>query len=173
MRATHGKVALPQAPGTATQWPFWCPRYSAAALTLPLAAISVFMTSSIGTRLSPWAAAYQVGIDSRSWPDLACASAAIVSSSLSPFEVMKSIDSSTLFLSAHSWQSLRIGSSAVGTQWSQKPQASLPAACAPLTNGVASAVVEASAAPVFSRVRLVKIVMLPPNEHSARDALCA
>src|SRR3954452_19362618 len=155
MRATHGNSALPQTPGTATHLPFCLPRYSAASLTLPLPAISVFMTSSIGTRLSACAEAYQVGIDRMSCPDLACASAAIVSSNLSPFEVMKSIFRSILFLSAHSWQILRIGSSAVGTQWSQKPQDSRPAAWAPLTNGMLIVLAPAAAAAVRSRVRLV------------------
>ena len=48
-----------------------------------------------------------------SWPDLACASAAIVSRSLSPFEVMKSIVMSTFSLAAHSRQSCSSGSFAV------------------------------------------------------------
>ena len=56
-----------------------------------------------------------------SWPDLACASAAPVSSSLLPCEVMKSIWTSTFSLSAHSLISVSVASLALGTQWSQKP----------------------------------------------------
>jgi hypothetical protein len=37
-----------------------------------------------------------------SWPDFACASAAVVSSSLLPWPVMKSIVTSTFSFSAHS-----------------------------------------------------------------------
>jgi hypothetical protein len=84
-------------------------------------------------------AAYQVGIVRMSWPDLACSSAAPVSISLSPCEVMKSIFSSTFSLSAHSRQSLLSMSFAPGTQWSQNPTLSLPAAWALRTNGAVTA----------------------------------
>src|SRR3984893_8093664 len=50
---------------------------------------------------------------------------------------------STFSLSAHSWHSLVSVSLAPGTQWSQKPTESLPAAKAPRTKGAASAVVAA------------------------------
>src|SRR5258706_13805078 len=93
------------------------------------------MTSSIGVRLSAWPAAYQDGIDRMSCPALACASAAMVSRILSPLEVMKSIDRSTFSLAAQSMHSLRIGSLADGTQWSQKPHTSLPPAGAPGAGG--------------------------------------
>ena len=63
-----------------------------------------------------------------SWPDLACASAAVVSSSLLPCEVMKSILTSTFSFSAHSLISVSVAPLAPGTQWSQKPTDSLPAA---------------------------------------------
>ena len=59
---------------------------------------------------------------------LACASAAWVIWILKPFDVMKSIVTSTLFLSAQALTCLFIVSFAVGTQWSQKPTVSLPAA---------------------------------------------
>src|SRR5436189_281695 len=85
---------------------------------------------------------------------------------LSPLEVMKSIVNSTLFLSAHSWQILRIGSSAVGTQWSQNPQESLPAAWAPRTNGAAMTTLEAAAA-VRSTARLVKLLGIFPPKSTA------
>ena len=63
-----------------------------------------------------------------SWPDLACASAAPVSSSLLPWVVMKSIVTSTFSFSAHSLISVSVALLALGTQWSQKPTDSLPAA---------------------------------------------
>src|SRR3954453_5380894 len=50
--AGEGRVA--QVPGTATQWPFCLPRYSAAWLTWPFSAISDCMMSSIGSRFSAW-----------------------------------------------------------------------------------------------------------------------
>ena len=59
------------------------------------------------------------------------ASAACVILNFSPVLVMKSTERSTFSLSAHSWQSLARTSFAPGTQWSQNPQASLPAAYAP------------------------------------------
>ena len=63
-----------------------------------------------------------------SWPDLACASAAIVSRSLLPCEGMKSIWTSTFSLAAHSLTRALVALLAPGTQWSQKPIDSLPAA---------------------------------------------
>ena len=62
------------------------------------------MTSSTGSRqLGVAAGGHQVGKAKMSWPDLACASAAMVSRILLPCEVMKSIWTSTFSLSAHSW----------------------------------------------------------------------
>src|SRR4051794_33514445 len=88
-----------------------------------------------------------------SWPEPACASAAIVMRNLSPVLVMKSAFTSTFSLSAHSWTILRITSLAPGTQWSQNPTLTLPAAWAPRTNGVANI----AAAPAASRLRLVTL----------------
>ena len=51
-----------------------------------------------------------------SWPVPACASAAAVSLSFSPCEVMKSILTSTLFLVPHSLQSAANALLAPGTQ---------------------------------------------------------
>src|SRR5215467_10057211 len=75
-------------------------------LTAPFSAVNVFIRSSTGSRCSALGAAYQVGIPRMSCPDRACSSAAPVSMSLSPCEVIKSIVMSTFSLSAHSWQSL-------------------------------------------------------------------
>src|SRR6202035_679823 len=77
----------------------------------------------------------------------------MVSRSLSPFDVMKSTVISTFSFAPHSRQSCSRGAVAVGTQWSQNPHESLPAAKAPRTKGAAIAV-EASAA-VFKTVRRV------------------
>src|SRR3954464_15494643 len=73
-----------------------------------------------------------------SCPDLDCASAAPVSSSLLAWVVMKSTVTSTFSFSPHSLMSAEVASLALGTQWSQKPTDSLPAACAPRTNGAAT-----------------------------------
>src|SRR5260370_41122162 len=108
-------------------------------------------TSSTGSRFSAWPGAYQLVNCNTSWPDLACASAAIVNRSLSPLDVMKSTVISTFSFAAHSRQSCSSGGVAVGTQWSQKPQESLPAAKAPRTKGAATAV--EARAPVFKTVR--------------------
>ena len=51
-----------------------------------------------------------------SWPDLACDSAAVVSSILLPWDVMKSIETSTLFFSAHSFTRASVALLAPGTQ---------------------------------------------------------
>src|SRR5205823_2221505 len=90
-----------------------------------------------------------------SCPDRACASAAIVSISLSPCEVTKSIAISTFSLSAHSLQSLVMTSLAPGTQWSQKATLSLPAAWAPRTKGAAANAVVAIAAAPSTRRRVI------------------
>jgi len=63
-----------------------------------------------------------------SWPVFDCASAAPVISSLLPLPVMKSAVTSTLFLSAQAFTCFCMISLPAGTQWSQKPTASLPAA---------------------------------------------
>src|SRR2546423_4652795 len=61
---------------------------------------------------------------------------------------------STFSLAAHSSTSALEVLLAPGTQWSQKPIASLPAACAPRTYGAATSAVVARAA-VFSALRRV------------------
>src|SRR6478752_4300650 len=87
-----------------------------------------------------------------SWPDLACDSAAPVSRSLLPCEVMKSIWTSTFSFSAHSLTAFSVAALAPGTQWSQKPIDNLPAAWAPRTNGAATIAV-AMAEPAIRRRR--------------------
>ena len=87
-----------------------------------------------------------------SWPVFACASAAMVSRFFWPTEVMKSGWISTWFLAAKAATCFFMMSLPAGTQWSQKPTASLPAAwpvriC---TNGSAVA-----AAPSLSALRRV------------------
>src|ERR1700709_2402786 len=63
-----------------------------------------------------------------SWPVLAWVSAAGVNWSLPPEVVMKSALTSTLFFSAQVLTCFCMTSLAPGTQWSQKPMLSLPAA---------------------------------------------
>src|SRR5215831_13287907 len=87
-----------------------------------------------------------------SWPDLACASAAMVISAL--FPVKRSIWTSTFSFAAHSWINASEVLLASGTKWSQKPIESLPAACAVLTNGAAIIVVDAAADVAMNRRRL-------------------
>src|SRR5438094_9595620 len=62
---------------------------------------------------------------------------------------------STFSFAAHSLHNLVSVSLAPGTQWSQKPTLSLPAAKAPCTNGAVSAVAAVAAAAVCSTVRRV------------------
>src|SRR5215471_10204167 len=90
-----------------------------------------------------------------SWPDLACASAARVSSAL--LAVKRSIWTSTFSFAAHSWINASEVLLASGTKWSQKPIESLPAACAVLTNGAAIIVVVDAAADAAMNRRRVNI----------------
>src|SRR6266567_4844807 len=90
-----------------------------------------------------------------SWPDLACASAAPVSSSLLPCEVMKSMLTSTFSLAAHSSIKALVALLALGTQWSHNASVSLPAAWAPRTNGAATKAADATAVPATNRRRAI------------------
>src|SRR3954452_15474413 len=103
-----------------------------------------------------------------SWPDPAWASAASVSRFLLPTEVMKSIETSVLFFSAHDLTSLVITSFAPGTQWSQKPMVSLPAAAAVriCTSGNA-----AVAAPTFNALRRDSPVFIDRSPPSCSGAV--
>src|SRR6185369_7326136 len=97
-----------------------------------------------------------------SWPDLACASAAPVSSSLLPCEVMKSTWTSTFSLAAHSSIAVLVALLALGTQWSHMARLSLPAACAPRTKGAATKV-DAATLPATKRRRVVlEATIFPP-----------
>src|SRR6184192_901488 len=87
-----------------------------------------------------------------SWPDLACASAAMVSSAL--LAVKRSIWTSTFSFAAHAWINASDVLLASGTKWSQKPIESLPAACAVLTNGAAIIVADAAADVAMNRRRV-------------------
>ena len=85
----HGPLIwLPMVAGTASQWPPALPRYSTVPLTAPFCLISSAMMSSTGSRFLAWSCGHQVGMARMSWPDLACASAAMVSRFLEPCEVM-------------------------------------------------------------------------------------
>src|SRR5215831_14867339 len=86
-----------------------------------------------------------------SWPDLACASAAMVSRALLP--VKRSIWTSTFSFAAHSWINASEVLLAPGTKWSQKPIESLPAACVVLTNG-AAIIADAAADVAMNRRRV-------------------
>src|SRR5215472_1337540 len=85
-------------------------------------------------------------------PDLACASAARVISALLP--VKRSTWTSTFSFAAHSWINASDVLLASGTKWSQNPIESLPAACAVLTNGAATIVVDAAADVAMNRRRV-------------------
>src|SRR5215471_15301767 len=67
---------------------------------------------------------------------------------------------------AHSLQRLVRVSLAPGTQWSQNPTASLPAAKAPRTNGAAKAPVAA----VCNSLRLVRVTFDNSASHDHRGA---
>src|SRR5262245_37272425 len=86
-----------------------------------------------------------------SWPDLAGASAAMVSRALLP--VKRSIWTSTFSFAAHSWINASEVLLAPGTKWSQKPIESLPAACVVLTNG-AAIIADAAADVAMNRRRV-------------------
>src|SRR5215472_1488577 len=98
-----------------------------------------------------------------SWPDLACASAAMVISALLP--VKRSIWTSTFSFAAHSWINASDVLLASGTKWSQNPIESLPAACAVLTNGAATIVVDAAADVAMNRQRVTifPLLLFPPS----------
>src|SRR5262245_44953155 len=96
-----------------------------------------------------------------SWPALACASAAMVIRVLLSADGMESIWSSTFFFSAHPHNRDLVALLAPGTQWSQKPIDSLPAALAVRTNGAASSVADAAADVATNRRReILRFCML-------------
>src|SRR5262249_60659977 len=68
--------------------------------------------------------------------------------------VKRSIWTSTFSFAAHSWINASEVLLASGTKWSQKPIESLPAACAVLTNGAATIVVDAAADAAMNRRRV-------------------
>src|SRR5262249_42918281 len=142
----HGPlIRLPTQVGTATHRPVDLARYSTVGLTAPFCLISSVMMSSTGSSRLAWSAGCQLGKAKMSWPDRACASAAMLSRFLFPIEVMESIEMSPFSLAAHSSHWVLEALLAPGTQWSQKPIESLPAAWAPRTYGIAMTAVEAAA----------------------------
>ena len=150
IRAQGGLVWVPELLGTATQCPFAFARYSQVASTAPFLATSRCTTSSIGSSESAMLNTSQLKNASASWPVLACASAAPVICSLLPVLVMKSAWASTLFFSAQASTCFCITSLPPGTQWSQKPIDTFPAAPAVRMCTSGSAV---AAAPSFNAVR--------------------
>src|SRR5262245_18276043 len=116
MRAHGGRVAEPQATGTANHFPSDTPRYSTASLTGPYCLISQAMTSFTGVSLLPYCWAFHWSKARMSCPLRACDSAACVTMILLPAEGMKSFDTSTLFLAAHSSTSPFSTGLAAGTQ---------------------------------------------------------
>src|SRR5271170_7954609 len=128
MRPQGAFIWAPELVGTAIQWPLVFAKYSHAWLVGPNSSVSRFITSSIGSRLSTLFSTVQMGKANASWPVLACASAERVSKFLKPTEVMKP----------------------AGTQWSQNPIETLPAAPAVRTWTSGSA---AAATPNFSALR--------------------
>src|SRR5215468_9266934 len=103
-----------------------------------------------------------------SWPDLACASAARVISALLP--VKRSTWTSTFSFAAHSWINASDVLLASGTKWSQNPIESLPAACAVLTNGAATIVVDAAADVAMNRRRVNIFPLMVSAPFCARAA---
>src|SRR5260221_13816461 len=104
-----------------------------------------------------------------SWPDRACASAAAVRISLLPCDVMKSICRSTFSFSAQTLAMASMPLLAPGTQWSQNPTDSLPAAYAPRTNGAATRADERAAfLETKQRLQIVHLLMIftPVNDSS-------
>src|SRR6266702_3111484 len=82
----HGPLIwLPIVAGTAIQRPWDLPRYSTVALTAPFCLISGSTMSSTGSSWLAWSDGSQVERARMSWPDLAWASAAIVSKSFCPW----------------------------------------------------------------------------------------
>ena len=135
----------------ASQWPPAWLRYSTTLLVAPYlrsAAHHIVERLQIVLVVST----SQVGKVCHSWPVFACASAAMVIRFLKPTEVMKSACTSTLFLSDQTATCLRITSLPAGTQWSQNPIETRPAAPAVriCTSGKADA-----AAPSLSALRRV------------------
>ena len=116
MREQGPLIWLPTVAGTATHLPSILPRYSTVPLTLPFCLMRSAITSSIGSRLRACSLGNHVDMAIMSWPDLACASAAIVSSSLLPCDGMKSIETSTFSFSAHSLTRVSVALLAPGTQ---------------------------------------------------------
>src|SRR5579875_1315812 len=126
----HGPLYwLPQAAGTARQCPSAMASARKKSSSLPYFDSKLAMTSSSDSSSRLWLWISQVGKKvRRSCPARAWASAAIVTSSLLPEDVMKSSETSTLFCAAQACTCLRITSLPCGTQWSQKPTESFPAA---------------------------------------------
>ena len=81
-------IWAPTVAGIAIHLPSTLPRYSTVPLTAPCSLIRSAMMSSTGSSILAWSAGNQVDKARMSWPDLACASAAVVSNSLLPCEVM-------------------------------------------------------------------------------------
>src|SRR5271163_3069623 len=153
MRPQGAFIWAPELVGTAIQWPLVFAKYSHAWLVGPNSSVSRFITSSIGSRLSTLFSTVQMGKANASWPVLACASAERVSKFLKPTEVMKSACTSTFILSDQAATCFFIASLPAGTQWSQNPIETLPAAPAVRTWTSGSA---ATAAPNFSALRREK-----------------
>src|SRR5438477_4231577 len=158
----HGPLIwLPTVAGTASHLPSSLPRYSTVALTAPFCLISGSMTSPMSTIWSEYRDGSHWASARTSWPALACDSAAPVSKSLLPCDVMKSIVTSTFSFSAHALTAFSVALFAVGTQWSQKPTESLPAAWAPRTKGAAIMAVDKAA-----------VLATKPRRLTLREAIC-
>jgi len=98
-----------------------------------------------------------------SCPALACPSAIRVNRSLSPFEVIRSKVRLTFSFSAQVLHKSRRTLPAPGTQWSQTPIDSAPAAWAPCTNGaarLAAAKAGVASAALFNSVRRVSEIVI-------------
>src|SRR5215469_2292462 len=88
MREQGPLIWLPQVAGTPSHLPSDCPRYLTVPLTSPFSATIGPIISLTGSSSSELAWTHHVGIARTSWPDFACASAAIVTRFLLPWLVM-------------------------------------------------------------------------------------
>ena len=87
-REQQPSSSVPRVIGTPSHLPSNLPRYSTAGSIGPFLATTLLTTSSTGSSARLNCAGSQLVNSMMSWPDLACASTASVSSSLLPWLVM-------------------------------------------------------------------------------------
>ena len=153
MRPQGPLICVPELVGTASQWPFDLPRYSTTLLAWPYCAVSRPITSSIGSSWSAWFCTSQVGKRQDVVAGLGLRLGGGGQQELVAVggdEVGLHLD--LVLVGPGLRPACFITSLPAGTQWSQKPIDSLPAAPAVriCTSGSAAA-----AAPSLSALRRV------------------